>query len=90
MLQSMTWATTDTLARDQFQVFSQLGEQMALSADDQRRVLLLSEEEWANWSDFVLDGPLPAEPRLPVMLIRLGHASHQLAVLADRQVIATS
>jgi hypothetical protein len=86
----MTWSTTDTLARDQFQVFSQLGEQMALSPDDQRRALLLSEEEWANWSDFVLDGPLPAEPQLPVMLIRLGRASHQLAVLTDRQLIAGS
>jgi hypothetical protein len=86
----MTWSTTDTLARNQFQVFNQLGEHMALSADDQRRVLLLSEAEWANWSDFVLDGPLPAQPHLPVMLRRLGRASHQLAVLADRRAIAGS
>jgi hypothetical protein len=89
MLQNLTWSRTDSLARNQLQVFSQLGEQMALRPDDQRRVLLLSEEEWANWSGFVLDGPLPARPQLPVMLRRLGRASHQLAVLADRRAIAS-
>ena len=85
MLQSMTWCATDNLARDQFQMFSQLGEQMRLSQDDQRRVLLLSVQEWCNWADFVHDGPLPAQPQLPVMLRRLGNASHRLAVLAERQ-----
>ena len=89
MLQNLTWSRTDSLARNQLQVFSQLGEQMALRPDDQRRVLLLSEEEWANWSGFVLYGPLPARPQLPVMLRRLGRASHQLAVLADRRAIAS-
>jgi hypothetical protein len=88
MLQSMTWYATDNLARSQFQVFSQLGEHMQLSEDDQRRVLLLSEQEWSNWSDFLQDGPLPAQPQLPVMLRRLGSASHRLAVMADRLGIA--
>jgi hypothetical protein len=88
MLQSMTWYATDNLARSQFQVFSQLGERMQLSEDDQRRVLLLSEQEWSNWSDFLQDGPLPAQPQLPVMLRRLGSASHRLAVMADRLGIA--
>ena len=50
MLQSMTWCATDNLARSQFQIFSELGEQMQLSEDDQRRVLLLSEKEWSDWS----------------------------------------
>jgi hypothetical protein len=81
----MTWCATDNLARSQFQVFSQIGEQMRLSADDQRRVLLLSEKEWSDWSDFRQDGPLPAQPQLPVMLRRLGNASHRLAVIAERQ-----
>jgi hypothetical protein len=85
MLQSMTWLTTDRIAREQFQVFSQIGDQMQLSADDQRRVLLLSDKQWSDWSDFCQDGPLPAEPQLPVMLRRLGSASHRLAVLADRR-----
>ena len=84
MLQSMTWFATDNLARSQFQVFSEIGAQMRLSDDDRRRVLLLSEQEWSEWSDFCQDGPLPAQPQLPVMLRRLGSASHRLAVLADR------
>ena len=84
MLQNMTWCATDNLAKSQFQVFSQLGDQMQLSADDQRRVLLLSEREWSEWSDFLDDGPLPAQPQLPVMLRRLGSASHRLAVMAER------
>ena len=86
MLQSMTWFATDNLARSQFQLFSEIGEQMQLSADDRRRVLLLSENEWTQWSDFCQDGPLPAQPQLPVMLRRLGSASHRLATLADRTV----
>jgi hypothetical protein len=85
MLQNMTWCATDNLARGQFHMFSQLGVQMRLSEDEQRRVLLLSAKEWSDWSDFVQDGPLPAQPQLPVMLRRLGSASHRLAVLADRR-----
>ena len=84
MLQSLTWIATDSLARSQFQLFSEIGEQMHLSDDDRRRVLLLSEQEWAQWADFCQDeGPLPAQPQLPVMLRRLGSASHRLATLAD-------
>ena len=83
MLQSMTWLATDNLARNQLQMFSEIGEQMRLSDDDQRRVLLLSEQEWADWSDFRQDGRLPAQPQLPVMLQRLGSASHRRAVMAE-------
>jgi hypothetical protein len=87
MLQSMTWFATDNLARSQFQLFSELGEQMQISDDHRRRVLLLSEQEWAQWSDFCQDGPLPSQPQLPVMLRRLGAASHRLATLADRSAV---
>jgi hypothetical protein len=88
MLQSMTWSATDDLARSQFQMFRELGEQMQLSRDDQRRVLRLSEHEWSDWSDFVLEGPLPGQPQLPVMLRRLGRASHRLVVLAEHREFA--
>jgi hypothetical protein len=88
MLQSMTWLAADKFARDQFQVFSRIGDEMQLTGDDQRRVLLLSDKQWSDWSDFLQDGPLPAEPQLPVMLRRLGSASHRLAVLADRRASA--
>ncbi len=90
MLQSMTWLANDTIARNQFQVFSQIGDEMQLSQDAQRRVLLLSDKEWADWSDFLQDGPLPSQPQLPVMLRRLGSASHRLAVLADRRTTASA
>ncbi len=85
MLQSMSWAATDHLVRDQLRVFSEIGEQMHLSDDDRRRVLLLSQREWADWQDFLEDGPLPAEPHVPVMLCRIGEAAHRLAVIAERQ-----
>ena len=52
MLQNPTWTATDDLTRDQFRVFSSLGEQLRMSEDDRRRVLLLTEQEWAHWSDF--------------------------------------
>ena len=58
---------------------------MQLSDDEQRRVLLLSEQEWSDWSEFLQDGPLPVQPQLPVMLRRLGTASHRLVVMADRR-----
>jgi len=83
MLQSLTWYATDTLARNQFQVFSQLGEEMRLSDDECRCVLELSEQEWSEWTDFCHHGPLPAQPQLPVMLQRLGNASYRLAVMAE-------
>lgn len=85
MLQSLKWAAMDNLARNQFHMFCELGEEMQLSDDDRRRVLLLSEQEWSDWSGFMQDGPLPAQPQLPVMLRRLGSASHRLATLADRR-----
>ena len=84
MLQSLNWIATDNLARSQFQMFSEIGDELHLSGDDQRRVLLLSEQEWSDWSDFRHDGPLPAQPQLPVMLRRLGSASHRLATIAER------
>ena len=83
MLQSMTWLATDNLARSQFQMFSELGERVQLSEEDQRDALMLSEQEWSAWSDFRQDGPLPAQPQLPVMLLRLGSASHRIAAMAD-------
>jgi len=86
MLQSLNWMATDKLARSQFRMFSEIGEQMELTADDQRRVLLLSDREWSAWSDFRHDdGPLPAQPQLPVMLRRLGSASHRLSMVAERR-----
>lgn len=85
MLRNLTWEATDMLARTQLQLYRSTGQQMQLSEEDSRRVLLLSEQEWAAWSDFLQDGVLPAQPPLPVMLRRLGSATFRLASLAEKQ-----
>jgi len=85
MLRDMNWETVDTLARSQFRIYADLGDQMRIDANDRRRVLLLNQREWSDWEDFLGAGPLPAEPSLPVMLRRLGRASHRLAVMAERR-----
>jgi len=85
MLRNLSWETTDALVRQQFQLYRSVGEEARISDEDCRRVLLMSEQEWAMWSEFLDDGDLPAEPPLPVMLRRLGSATWKLASLADRQ-----
>lgn len=85
MLRNLSWEMTDTLARQQWQLYREVGEEIRLDADESRRMLLLSEHEWAAWSEFAEDGDLPAEPPLPVMLRRLGSATWKLASLAQRQ-----
>ncbi len=84
MLRNLSWEKTDNLARSQFQIYRELGDAMGIGEDDRRQVLLLNPKEWSDWAEFLDDGPLPAEPPLPVMLQRLGRASYRLAVLAER------
>jgi hypothetical protein len=85
MLRNLNWETTDTLARSQFEIYRELVDAMGIDEADRRRDLMLDQQEWTGWAEFLNDGPLPAEPPLPVMLQRLGQASHRLAVLAERQ-----
>jgi hypothetical protein len=85
MLRNLNWEITDTLARNQFQIYRELGDAMGLGEENRRRVLLLNQQEWTDWAEFLNEGPLPVQPPLPVMLQRLGHASHRLAVLAEQQ-----
>lgn len=88
MLRNLSWEMTDALARQQWQLYRAVGEEMRISDADRRRALLLSEQEWAAWSGFLDAGDLPAEPPLPVMLRRLGSATWKLASLAERQRVA--
>jgi hypothetical protein len=88
MLQSMNWEAVDSLARSQWRMYADLGDEMRIAAEDRRRVLLLDQRQWTDWEGFLGDGPLPAEPPLPVMLRRLGRASHHLALLAERQGVS--
>ena len=78
----------DTLVRNQFGVFDMIGNEITISDDDRRRVLLLSPTEWSAWSMMRDGGPVPAEPGLPVMLRRLGAATHRLARIAERGLMA--
>lgn len=89
MLRNLSWETTDNLARSQFQIYRELGDMMGIGEEDRRRVLLLDQQAWTHWAEFLEEGPLPAEPPLPVMLQRLGRATHRLAVLAERQYATT-
>ena len=62
MLRNLSWETTDNLARSQFQIYRELGDAMGIGEEDRRRVLLLNQQEWTDWADFLNEGPLPAEP----------------------------
>ena len=89
MLRNLNWETTDTLARSQFRMYRELGDAIGIGEEDRRQVLVLNQQEWTDWAEFLDEGPLPAQPPLPVMLQRLGQASHRLAVMAERQQMAT-
>ena len=84
MLRDPNWETTDNLARSQLRIYRELGDVMRIDEEDRRRVLLLDQQEWSDWGEFLNQGPLPSSPPLPEMLRRLGSASYQLAVLAEQ------
>lgn len=74
-----------SVLRGQFQAMESIGGPLRLPGDRQRRLLLLSEDQWPSWSDFREGGPLPAQPAPPVMLQRLATATYRLASLAGRR-----
>jgi hypothetical protein len=74
-----------TLARRQFDAFNEAGREVRISDEERRRILLMSPQEWSAWEAFLTDdGALPAQPAVPVVLLRLANASYRLAVRADR------
>jgi len=73
----------DEVARGQLRLFDELGTQASLPPDERRRLLSLSESEWAAWDRFLRDGPMPAWPRLPEMLMRVGSAAHRITTAMD-------
>jgi hypothetical protein len=75
----------DALVRDQFHIFDRAGSEIAVGDDIRRRILLLSRSEWSEWMTLRNGGPVPAEPALPVMLCRLGAATHRLTRVAERR-----
>lgn len=87
----MTSNQTNNLAallRNQFSALRLVGAPLQLDEDRQRRMLLVPEQDWSGWSNFLRDGPLPSNPSAPTMLRRLGAATYRLAALAGRRAVA--
>jgi hypothetical protein len=85
MLRNLAWRKTDNLTRAQLDLFHALGDQISLTQDDRRRALNLDDRAWSAWTDFLADGPLPAEPALSEMLRRLGETAFNLSVMAQQR-----
>ena len=83
MLENLAWQAVDTLIRSQLTLFHQLADAITWTQDDRRRALALDDRTWAAWTDFLFDGPLPAEPLLPQMLRRLGEAAFRMSMVAE-------
>jgi hypothetical protein len=82
MLQNLAWQATDTLTRAQFSAFEASCEESGMRDADRRLALGLDEQDWAAWRDFLVDGPLPSDPKLPDMLQRLAVATYRVSVTA--------
>jgi len=81
----MRTKSLDHLVRDQFRLFGELADDLAIPPDDRRRLLLLSDTEWAAWSGLSDAGRLPSAPMPSLMLRRLGAATHRLVAVAERR-----
>ena len=73
---------TATMLRDQFLALDSV---LSLDEERRRRILLLDRQQWPQWARFLRNGPLPAEPAVPVMLRRLAAATFRLAAVVERQ-----
>ena len=84
------WGTVMDLSsflRMQFRELHLVGRHVGLDQDRQRRVLLVHQHNWADWSKFLEDGPLPSEPDVSIMLRRVEEVTHRLVVRAERQTV---
>jgi hypothetical protein len=75
------------IARRQFVAFNEIGDAIAITGDDRRRLLAMSRREWSEWEAFLKrGGAAPSVPAMPSVLIRLANASYRLTVRTDRKV----
>jgi hypothetical protein len=84
MLRTLAWPSSADLLRAQFSMFHAQGDQIDLTDDDRRCALDLDDRTWMGWTDFMRDGPIPAEPIVSEMLRRLGETAYYLSVIAER------
>ena len=75
---------TATMLRDQFLALDSV---LSLDEERRRRILLLDRQQWPQWARFLRNGPLPAQPAVPVMLRRLAAATFRLAAVVERQAV---
>jgi hypothetical protein len=87
VLMKRIWLHHEAMLRNEFRALRSVIEPLNMSQERQRRVLLLDQADWARWTTFLEDGPLPREPAVPVMLRRLAAATFRLAAVADRQAL---
>ena len=73
-----------TIIRDQFLALDSV---LSLDEERRRRILLLDRQQWPQWARFLRNGPLPAQPAVPVMLRRLAAATFRLAAVVERQAV---
>ena len=83
MLRDLAWQATDDLTRAQLAMFLALGDEVGMTEDERRKTLGLTRNDWLAWNDFVADGPLPAEPPLPEMILRIGQAAFAASVMSE-------
>jgi len=87
-MNTITSPRTVSIVGDQFRSLKTVSETIGFNADRQRRALRMTVERWAEWSAFLLDRPLAAWPKLPIMLRRLGVTTYRFAMLAEQQGLA--
>ncbi len=78
------WHGTDTVLRAELKMARALGEQLNMTGDNWCRALHLTDRQWLAWTDFLAEGPLPAQPSAPEMLRRLGEVAFNLSQRAER------
>jgi hypothetical protein len=84
MPRDSNWQGTDTVLRAELKMARALGDQLNLRGEIWRRALHLTDRQWRAWTDFLVEGPLPAEPSPPEMLRRLGEVAFNLSRRAER------
>ncbi len=66
------------LIRRQLRLYLNVAEQRGMDAEQQRRPLRLSQDDWQRWLGVLDDAPMPPHPALPLMLRHLGYVTNRL------------
>ncbi len=89
MLRNLAWQATDELIRAQFCLFGDIADEFGLTEAERGQALGLIGPARGAWSDFISGGPLPVDPSVPEMLLRVGHATYAVSIRADMRLRAS-